>query len=51
MSSTNKVNRPTDLPILPAVNIALLALGAAVHQNPALIRPVLHWVQTLAVAL
>ncbi len=41
----------TDLPLLPAFYLALLTLGAAVHGNPAILRPVLGWVHTLTIAL
>ncbi len=49
MSKTNRRNN--DLPILPALNVAVLSLGAAVHGNPSLLRPVLGWVHTLGVAI
>ena len=39
--------RSIDLPIFPAMLMALLCIGAAVHQNPTLLRPVLTAAQVL----
>ncbi len=52
LKATTMTNRRNnDLPILPALNAAVLSLGAAVHGNPSLLRPVLGWVHTLGVAI
>ncbi|GAC1355220.1 MAG: hypothetical protein NVSMB3_00050 [Acidobacteriaceae bacterium] len=41
----------SNLPILPAFNVGLLALGAAVHHSPTLLSPMLGWFHSLAVAV
>ena len=40
-------SRSSDLPVLPALFLAVLCLGGAIHQNPMLLRPVLHLAQAL----
>lgn len=54
-SAEANMSRPTppstDLPLLPALNIGLLALGAAIHHSPALLSPVVGWAHSLSVAL
>lgn len=49
MSRSN--SRPTDLPLLPALYVGLLAFGAAVHHNPTLLSPMLGLVHALTLAL
>ncbi len=49
MSNTNF--RTADLPLLPALYLAVLTFGAAVHANPALLRPVLGFAHSLATAV
>jgi len=50
-TKSEKPGHPTDVSLLPALNLALLALGAAIHGHPMLLRPMLHLVHNLAVAL
>ncbi len=47
MSHLPSAHRSTDLPLVPALYLAALSIGAAVHSNPGLLRPVLGWVHTL----
>lgn len=43
--------RSTDLPLLPALYIGLLSLGAAIHHSPTLLSPMLGWAHSLTLAL
>ncbi len=43
--------RPTDLPLLPALYLGLLSVGAAIHHTPTLLSPMLGWAHSLTVAL
>lgn len=48
---TRSQRQTTDLFTLPMFYLGTLAVAAGVHQNPAMLRPIVGWVHTLAVGL
>ncbi len=50
-TSARSLKDITNAQLFPALNLALLTGGAAIHGNPALLRPLLHAFHTLATSL